>query len=231
MILFKDIYNKAIPLFDDPDIQRAYFENTIRWQKLMFPYLESGVSLFTNPTKISFLLVDQDAPEGKMEIFEGNDTNTFLLSSTPKEGADFSCTIQGKIDYLATYDPVTNSVTFSKKVLQGEKCSVEWYFGGKFNTDFQSAQTAYVSADVISTKVKEILARALVLNWAENEKNFALDIRNVLTDTDFKMYSPANSLKAKIEWVKQLRYDFDSMQTKLAWDLLSRKYTGGNYYA
>lgn len=230
MVLFKDIYKKAINLFDDPDIQKAYVFDTVRWEKLMYPHLISGLAMFNSPTKISSLLVDQVDPIGKIETFDGNGSNTYFLGSTPVENCDFCFMIQGKIDKGAVYNTQTNSVVFSKNVETGAECSAEWYFCGGFNTDFKSAATSNISSNVILSRVKEILARALVLEWAEKEKNFALDIRNILTDTDFKLYSPANSVKAKVEWVKQLKYDFDSMINKLSWDLLSRKYHGGNFY-
>lgn len=137
-----------------------------------------------------------------METFEGNGSDTYTLSTTPSASADFSCMINGEIDERAIYNADTNSVTFSKVVDSGIECSVEWYFCGSFNTDFSSAASRTTSASVISSKVVEILARALVLNWAENEKNFVLEIRNLLTDTDFRMYSPANSVRSKVEWVK-----------------------------
>ncbi len=55
-----------------------------------------------------------------------------------------------------------------------------------------------------------------------------LDIRNLLTDTDFKLYSPANSLKSKKEWVESLRYEIYSLQTKLDWDFrnINKSYYG-----
>jgi hypothetical protein len=53
MILFKEIYRKAIKLFDDPDIQKAYDENEIRFEKLMYDYLQNGLVLFTDPTAIA----------------------------------------------------------------------------------------------------------------------------------------------------------------------------------
>ena len=92
MLLFKDIYNKAVNLFDDPIIQKAYVEDTVRWEKLMYPYLQNGVALFVNPTKIAYLLIDQTPPQGKFELFEGNGTDTYTLSTTPIEDSDFSFT-------------------------------------------------------------------------------------------------------------------------------------------
>ena len=230
MLLFKDIYNKAINLFDDPIIQKAYVEDTVRWEKLMYPYLENGVALFVNPTKIAYLLMDQTPPQGKFELFEGNGTDTYALTTTPVEGSDFSFLIDGAFDYGAQYLPGSNSVKFSKTINSEQQCSVEWYFAGKFNTDFSSAASPTVPASVIAYKVKEILSRALVLNWATDEQNFLLDIKNVLTDTDFKIYSPANSIRAKVEWKKSIEYEFDTLKTNLGWELFSRKHHGGSYY-
>lgn len=230
MILFKEIYNKAINLFNDPDIQSAYVHDTVRWEKIMYTYLQNGINLFTNPTKISFLLLDQDPPEGVLEVFDGADTATYTVTATPPEGCDMSFIIGDEYDREAVYNATNHTVTFSQPVTTGTKCSVEFYYAGAFLTDFSSAATNVTSADIIQYRVTEILARALVLVWAQNERDFALDIRNLLTDTDFKIYSPANSIEAKVKWVKRLDNEFRTMQNKLAWDLVSRKYSRGDFY-
>ena len=230
MILFREIYLKSISLFDDPDIQLAFSQDIVRFEKLMYPYLENGVQYFTNPTKISFMLVEQTPPSGTIETFVGDGTNTVVLSTTPVPNSDFSYTINGQYVHDATYDPDTNSVTFAQTVPIGAEISVEWYFSGSFDADFSKAATSQVPEDIIVARVKEIMARALILCWSEEERNFVLEIKNILTDTDFKVYSPANSVRAKTEWVRQIRHDFDSMQTKLAWDVATRRRNGGTYY-
>ena len=178
MLEFKTIYNKAINLFDDPIINRAYVEDTVRWEKLMYPHLENGIPLFVNPTNVSYLLVDQTPPMGKLDLFEGNGGATYFLTSTPVANSDFSFLINGVNDYGAIYNPSDNSVTFSQSVPTGSRCSAEWYYAGRFNTDFAKAASSTVPASVIAYRVKEILARALVLNWATDEQNFLLDIKN-----------------------------------------------------
>lgn len=230
MILFKEIYHKAISLFDDPDIKLAYFQDTVRWQKIMYEYLQSGIVLFQNPTKVVYLLEDQNPPIGKLEIFEGDNTDTVTLSTIPLENSDFSCMIAGVYE-KGVYDKETNTVKFDKIIPSGTQCSVEWYYGGDFASNFESAKSSTVPTKVIVSKVKDILAHALVVAWAENETNFVLDIKNLLTDTDFKLYSPANSVKSKVEWLRSLKANFNTLQNKLCWDLLSRKFTGGNFYA
>ena len=229
-LTFKSIYEKAINLFDDPIIRRSYIEDTVRWERQMYPHLENGISQFSNPTKIAYLLVDQKLPSGQVEVFDGNGTAVYNVSAdfVPEEGAEFSFRIGTQYDHAARYD--NGVVTFSREVPVGSKCGVEWYSPGQFNTDFKEAASSTTSADVIAYKVRDILARALVLAWATNEEDFLLDIRRNLNDTDFKLYSEANSIRSKVEWVNQLKFQLDSLTTKLAWDVVSRKYHGGNYY-
>ena len=229
-LTFKSIYEKAINLFDDPIIQRAYVEDTVRWERLMYPHLENGINQFSNPTKIAYLLVDQKLPSGQVEVFDGNGTAVYNVSAdfVPEEGAEFSFRIGTQYDHAARYD--NGVVTFSREVPTGSKCGVEWYSPGQFNTDFKEAASPTTSAAVIAYKVRDILARALVLSWATNEEDFLLDIRRNLNDTDFKLYSEANSIRSKVEWVNQLKFQLDSLTTKLAWDVVSRNYHGVNYY-
>ena len=232
MILFKDIYARAINLFDDPDINRAYVHNKVVFGKMMYEHLVNGIQLFQDPTAIAWELNDKTPPSGTMEIFSGDEVNEgkVALGSTPLENSDMVVMVNGKIDSKATYDAETNTVTLSQEVTSEDEVSVEWYFGGQFNTDFASSATALVSSAIIGSKVQDILARALVVAWAEKNKNFILEIRNVLTDTDFKIYSPANSTTSKIEWVKNLRKDLDTLTTKLGWDLHSVSRRAGRYY-
>lgn len=229
-LTFKSIYEKAINLFDDPIIRRSYIEDTVRWERQMYPHLENGINQFSNPTKIAYLLVDQKLPSGQVEVFDGNGTAVYNVSAdfVPEEGAEFSFRIGTQYDHAARYD--NGVVTFSREVPAGSKCGIEWYSPGQFNTDFREAASATTPANVIAYKVRDILARALVLAWATNEEDFLLDIRRNLNDTDFKLYSEANSIRSKVEWVNQLKFQLDSLTTKLAWDVVSRKYHGGNYY-
>ena len=229
-LTFKSIYEKAINLFDDPIIRRSYIEDTVRWERQMYPHLENGISQFSNPTKIAYLLVDQKLPSGQVEVFDGNGAAVYNVSAdfVPEEGAEFSFRIGTQYDHAARYD--NGVVTFSREVPTGSKCGVEWYSPGQFNTDFKEAASSTTPANVIAYKVRDILARALVLAWATNEEDFLLDIRRNLNDTDFKLYSEANSIRSKVEWVNQLKFQLDSLTTKLAWDVVSRKYHGGNYY-
>ena len=235
MLLFKDVYVKAITLFDDPEINLAYVENFVRFEKLMYPFLQEGIGLFTNPTSVAWSLTDVTSPEGKMEIFSSEEVTdgVVVLSTVPKQDSDFVAMVNGVIDKGATMSQNEDgayAITFTQPISEGDEVSVEWYFGGQFNTDFKQAATSLISPTVIATRVKEILALALAVQWARQEQNVLIDIKNNLTDTDFKIHSPANSIKEKTQWVDQLLFDLDTQQTKFAWDLYAVSRRSGGYY-
>lgn len=236
MILYQDIYQKAINLFDDPEIDRAYVQNKVRFAKLMYPHLDNGIQKFKNPTAITWELMDRTPPEGKAEIFSGAEVagRTLVLSTVPLAGSDYSVTVAGNYvyDYTVVEENGVTQIVFGDDVNIGidDEISVEWYYAGCFNTDFSSASATLITPQTIADKVTDILARTLVLSWAEKNKNFILEIRNILTDTDFKICSPANAINSKVAWVKDLQFDVDTMQTKLGWDLFSVSRRAGGYY-
>ena len=78
-------------------------------------------------------------------------------------------------------------------------------------------------------KVTTILAYALLSTWGDKEVGRVLEVRNILTDTDFKMYSPANSARAKVEWRNQMNRDMDTLVSELNWRIMSTP-TGGSRF-
>ena len=80
-ILFSEIYEKSIGLFDDPKITLSYKKNKIQFHKLMYTYLQNSISMFNNPARIGFLLSKYTAPKGTMEVFQGDGINsTFIFT-------------------------------------------------------------------------------------------------------------------------------------------------------
>ena len=220
MILFEDIFNRAVNLFDDPDILRAYELNPVEFSKTMRPYLINGLGMFANPTTVSSRFSDYTEAQGRLEVFDGNGGASYTLSTTPLDNAVMSFFIGKTPDPLAEYNPETKVVTFSRDVPNGTPCSAEWYYAGEFAADF-TGFSSNISSAFIEARTKDILAHCLLLGWAENEKNFMLDIRNILTDTDFKLHSPANSVRAKTEWYQNIREGLNDLTQKLSWDLWS----------
>lgn len=236
MIQFSDIYERTVNLIDDPDINRAYLTNTIEFQKIMYNFLINGLSYITHPIKVTDALAQYNKPTGETEVgaceagkqayniemdIPEDAEVVFYIDTPSKKG------VLVKQQAEATYDATDKTVTFVKPVSDGEQYEIEWYKAGEFTADFTQAGAAIGSS--MTKRVIEILARTTVIAWAEKEQNFLLDIRNLLNDTDFKLHSPANSLKTKTEWVNSLQFEIYSLQNKLDWDLRNRSVSWYGY--
>lgn len=236
MIQFSDIYERTVNLIDDPDINRAYLTNTIEFQKIMYNFLINGLSYITHPIKVTDALAQYNKPTGETEVGAceagkqayniemdiPEDAEVVFYIDTPNKKG-----VLVKQQAKATYDATDKTVTFVKPVSDGEQYEIEWYKAGEFTADFTQAGAAIGSS--MTKRVIEILARTTVIAWAEKEQNFLLDIRNLLNDTDFKLHSPANSLKTKTEWVNSLQFEIYSLQNRLDWDLRNRSVSWYGY--
>lgn len=220
MISNKEIYERAVKLFDDPFILKAYVKDPIAFQKIMYPYLINGVSIIARPPEVCDSLALQEEPVGTTEVFEGAGGSVYELSTTPAPNTAFSwlisSSIEGVRDEGARYMKKTNSVEFSRPVKTGETCSVEWYSAGGF-TGIKSSW----SPSVVQ-RVKDLLARVVMIAWADKERNFLLDLKPLMNDTDFKRHSASAALRVKIEWVKSLREEVFNLQNKLDWDMINQ---------
>lgn len=218
MISNQEIYERAFFLIDDPDIIRVFMKDKMKFYKIMYPFLINGVSLITRPPQVNSLLAERIEAQGKLEIFQGDGGKEYTLSTTPLEGAIFQARIGSEIDEGAVYNNITNTVEFSEIIPLDEQCSFEWYYAGEFTGDFSKINGQY-SLAALESNVKDLLARATVISWAQKEQNFLLDIRNLLNDTDFKVHSPANALHTKIEWVNSLKTELINLQNTVGWNL------------
>jgi len=220
MIYFYDIFERAFNLFSDPDIDKKYYRNQAGFQHDMLDYLINGKNKFTFPTAITDKLVICDQPEGKQEIIEGENTNTYVLVTTPREGAGITYKI-GEQYVEGHYIPETNTVIFPRNILVGETCSVTWYYAGAFSADFSDCLRSDFPMEAIMDKVITILAYGLLSAWGDKEVGRVLEVRNILTDTDFNMYAPANSAKAKVEWRDKMNENMDTLISELNWRIMA----------
>ena len=222
-ILFTDIYEKSVGLFDDPKITMAYTTNKIQFAKLMYVYLQNAITSFNNPAIIGIKLSNYVPPKGTMEIFEGDGVNnTFsldpdfvLLENSLYNFIEDGTVIVGSINYD------NRTVTFPDVLEAGKQYSLEQYFPGEFVDDFKNFNTLTTVGDnLVVGEIKNILSKLLVRSWAEEERNMLTDIRNMLQDSDFKLTaSNDKALTAKDAWVKQLTDEIFDSQNKLSWTI------------
>jgi hypothetical protein len=216
MIGFAEIYSKAIALFDDPKITLAYQTNEIIFNKMMYSFLQNSISQFNNPIIIGQKLSDYTEPFGEMEIFEADgiskefNVEMNIIENSLLQYVENGSFVKGK------YDKDTKIVSFVNFLELGQEYSLEYYFSGCFNDDLKNISSEINSEKLIINQIKDILARLLIKSWAENTRNFLLDIKLLLTDTDFKLHPASPLLKSKNEWIKQLDSEILQMQNKLS---------------
>lgn len=226
MILFSEIFDRAVNLFDDPDIRRDYVLDPAGFQQEMRPFLINGLHKWTSPTEITDRLAVYSDPVGKVEIIDGEDIDTYALASHPVENSAVSYRICGK-PVRGEYDPETNTVKIERPVLETEKLIVTWYYAGAFEADFKGVFRGDFNMRAMLEKVKNILAYGVLSAWGDVEMNRAIEMRNIFSDSDLGFYSPANSAKAKVEWHNQINHDMDTLISELTWRIGSTP--GGGY--
>ena len=227
-ILFKDVYTKSIALFDDPKITVAYETNIVQFEKIMYTYLQNAIGLFHNPAVIGMKLASYNSPVGKMETY-GADGENREFDIDPQLISIYSNTnySNGTIDYVfiennkyvkGNVDIINNKVIFPDVLPEGQEYALEVYYCGEFLNNFDNLNSLTTVGDgLVSVRVRDILARLLVRSWAEEERNMVLDIRNLMTDTDFKLMSNDKILTSKNNWIDQLDNEIFQMQNRLAW--------------
>jgi hypothetical protein len=182
----------------------------------MYNFLNISIPLFLMPKIIQVKLLDKTNPVGFIELFNGDGIhNNFVLSTIPTLDAFFCYQVGGAI-VTGTYDSITNSVTLSSIPPIGtDNINIEWYDTGKFNL-------------TLSDREENILSLLLVQCWAFKEQNFLLDIRRLLSDSDFHLGSEANSIRAKENWYTSIRENAMQEMKNYSWnvytDVLNQKY-------
>ena len=194
----------------------------------MLDFLIAGKNKFTSPTAITDKLNICDEPAGEIIEIDGEDTDTYVLISRPLEHSGFTFRI-GCEKVPGYYDPESNAVKFSRVVKTGEKCSVTWYYAGAFVADFSDCLRSDFPMPAIMEKVINILAYGILSAWGDKEVGRVLEVRNILTDTDFQMYSPANSARAKVEWRDKMNANMDTLVSELNWRIMSTPRGGSRF--
>lgn len=228
MILFNEIFEKAVRMFDDPDIRQAYIFNKPAFASRMRDYLLNGKNLFKSPTSIVYKLSQYSDPSSGQEEITGETGSSFVLEGTPAPNSVFSYKINKEF-VIGSYDSETNTVTLPREITAEDTVVIQWYFAGAFTADFSSCLRGDFPMDSFMESIKVILAKSIECMWDEEEMNRALENRNILSDTDFKFYSPANSVNAKIQHHKQVLAEMDTLLSELNWIILGTPRGGSNF--
>jgi hypothetical protein len=208
-----------------------HYRDQAEFQRTMLGFLMVGKDKFTTPTVITDKLCQMDAPVGYTESDNGDGTSTYVLNQrVAHEGVGVGFTYKiGKRYVFGQYDSTTNSVTFEEPVPPEEEWSVSWFYAGAFTADFSKDFTTDIPIDAVLEKIITILAYGTLSAWGDKEVGNVLEVRNILTDHDFKMYSPANSARAKVEWRDQMNANMDTLVAELNWRIMGTPSGGSRF--
>lgn len=231
MILFKDIYERAIKLYDDPAIKYKYYNDPVGFDRVMFHYLMVAKNKFTSPTAITNKFCEYSEPEGIEESFDGNGSDTYILESqVPNKGKGVTFLFKvGEESISGVYNSTNNSVIFSRKIEVNETCSVTWSFAGAFTADFTTCFRSDFNVPALIDKIITILAYALLSTWGDEEVGRLLEVKNILIDTDFNLLSQANATRARIEWRDRMNENVDSLTSEFTWMIFSTPRGGSRF--
>lgn len=233
MIYCDEIFNRAFNLFDDCDISRKYYYDRAGFQQDMLDFLLIGKNKFTSPTAITDKLIYMEDAVGKCIVDNGNGGKTYTLEPEEypldNDHVQFTFRIGKEIIPQAEYDKESHQITFPREVSADEQWSMSWFYAGCFTSDFSGCLRSDFPMNAIMDKVINILAYGTLSAWGDKEVGRVLEVRNILTDTDFTMYSPANSARAKVDWRNQMNRDMDTLVSELNWRIMSTPKGGSRF--
>jgi len=115
-------------------------------------------------------------PKGELELIDGDGVhNEFELEIVIPEGAHTLFTEKGEV-VETEYNRETNTVIFPHVLNNDEEYGVEYYQSGSFNTNFSSITSITSTMTDIQVRVTNILARLIVIAWAESTRDMLVDI-------------------------------------------------------
>jgi hypothetical protein len=202
---FVTIYDRAISSFNDPILMNTYNQNKIQFLEVMFGYLSNAIPAFRIPMSVLSKLEDRTDPAVVSEYFSGTGTEDEFALTAPYDDNNYYDVFVSGVQVPFSYEETGNKVVVDTPPASGtDNVEVVIYTDGEFHTTLNDTE-------------QRILSALLVLSWAEKEKNFLLDIRRLVNDKDFKMYSESGSMRDKGNWYASLREETEKMMLNYSW--------------
>lgn len=206
-----NIYDKAIASLDDPILTRTYTESKIDFCYKMYTFLMRAIPLFNTPSSEFEKLQKALIPPAEEEcVIKADGINKqFNLTISINNEAVKEVKEEGKVVVNGFYFQ-NNSIIFNEPPPRDKKINIRQYFPGGFNITLEPVE-------------ETILALLLVSCWAEKEENFLLDIRRLLTTSDFKLHDSASVLRSKVNWHYTMYEQAQKLMNNYSLTLLKRK--------
>ena len=208
---FTKIYERTLSQYIDDFALKKYNGSLIAMNQDLQSYLLSAIPEFTTPISIIEKIQDYTEAEGMTENFTGDGTTTtFTLSTEPIEGSIIELSVDSTVltdGY--EYDTDTKTVTFDTAPEEGAEIAISWYFCGEFTNDLNLIE-------------QSILSDLMVWKWLVRERDNIADIRRLLRDTDYSLWSEEKTMTSKATLADIAREKASKAMKQYGWSIYNK---------
>lgn len=208
---FTKIYERTLSQYIDDFALKKYNGSIIAMNQDLQSYLLSAIPEFNTPISITEKIQDYSEAEGKTEEFTGDGvTTSFTLSTEPIENSIIEVTVDS---IVATngyeYNEETKTVSFDVAPEENVEILISWYFCGEFTNDLNLIE-------------QNILSDLMVWKWLLRERDNIADIRRLLRDTDYSLWSEDKTMTSKAKLADIAREKASKSMKQYAWSIYNK---------
>ena len=190
---------------------KKYNGSIIAMNQDLQSYLLSAIPEFNTPISIIGKIQDYSEAEGKTEEFTGDGvTTSFVLSTEPIENSIIEVTIDSIVVTDGyEYDEETKTISFDVAPEENVEILISWYFSGEFTNDLNLIE-------------QNILSDLMVWKWLLRERDNSADIRRLLRDTDYSLWSEDKTMTSKAKLADIAREKASKSMKQYAWSIYNK---------
>ena len=208
---FTKIYERTLSQYIDDFALKKYNGSIIAMNQDLQSYLLSAIPEFNTPISIIGKIHDYSEAEGKTEEFTGDGvTTSFVLSTEPIENSIIEVTIDSIVVTDGyEYDEETKTISFDVAPEENVEILISWYFSGEFTNDLNLIE-------------QNILSDLMVWKWLLRERDNIADIRRLLRDTDYSLWSEDKTMTSKAKLADIAREKASKSMKQYAWSIYNK---------
>lgn len=208
---FTKIYERTLSQYIDDFALKKYNGSIIAMNQDLQSYLLSAIPEFNTPISIIGKIQDYSEAEGKTEEFTGDGvTTSFVLSTEPIENSIIEITIDSIVVTDGyEYDEETKTISFDVAPEENVEILISWYFSGEFTNDLNLIE-------------QNILSDLMVWKWLLRERDNIADIRRLLRDTDYSLWSEDKTMTSKAKLADIAREKASKSMKQYAWSIYNK---------
>lgn len=208
---FTKIYERTLSQYIDDFALKKYNGSIIAMNQDLQSYLLSAIPEFNTPISIIGKIQDYSEAEGKTEEFTGDGvTTSFVLSTEPIENSIIEVTIDSIVVTNGyEYNEETKTILFDVAPEKDVEILISWYFSGEFTNDLNLIE-------------QNILSDLMVWKWLLRERDNIADIRRLLRDTDYSLWSEDKTMTSKAKLADIAREKASKSMKQYAWSIYNK---------